>query len=81
MTFIIIFFLPHLPNLYLHFLLFHLVFIFFSLSLSSSLSSTFLLFFLLVIICWFISTHPTRLLPLFHRDEYGKDQDRPLAGN
>ena len=39
MTFIIIFFLPHLPNLYLHFLLFHLVFIFFSLSLSSSLYS------------------------------------------
>lgn len=40
----------------------------------------FLLFFLLVI-CWFISTHPTRLLTLFHCDEYGKDQDKPLDGN
>lgn len=64
-------------------------FIFFCCILSSSFPSpsplhflpAFLLFFLLVIICWFISTHPTRLLTLFHCDEYGKDQDKPLAGN
>lgn len=38
----------------------------------------FLLFFLHVIIYWFISTHPTRLLTLFHCDEYGKGQHKHL---